>query len=87
MVKNLAANAGDMGSIPGSGRAPVEGNGNPQQCSCLRNLIDRRDWQALVAKSRHGVAKSQTVLAPEHQQPVILMHSNIVTHVASLFLL
>ena len=83
MVKNLAANAGDMGSIPGSGRAPVEGNGNPQQCSCLRNLIDRRDWQAIV----HGVAKSQTVLAPEHQQPVILMHSNIVTHVASLFLL
>ena len=37
MVMNLPANAGDMGSIPGSGRSPGEGNGNPLQCSCLEN--------------------------------------------------
>ena len=42
MVKNLSANEGDardMGSIPGSGRSPGEGNGNPLQCSCLKNSV------------------------------------------------
>ena len=42
MVKNPSANAGDMGSIPGSGRSPGEGNDNPLQCSCLENPIDKR---------------------------------------------
>ena len=46
--------AGDLGSIPGSGRSPGEGNGNVQQC--LENPMDRVVWQATV----HGVAKSQT---------------------------
>ena len=46
-------NAGDPGSIPGSGRSPGEGNGNPFQYSCLENPIDRGDWWATV----HGVAK------------------------------
>ena len=41
MVKNPPANAGDMGSIPGSGRFPGEGNGSPLQCACLGNLTDR----------------------------------------------
>ena len=44
VLKNLAANAGDagdMGSIPGSGRSPGEGNGNPFQYSCLENSVDR----------------------------------------------
>ena len=41
VVKNLPANAGDVGSIPGSGRCPGEGNGYPLQCSCLRNPMDR----------------------------------------------
>ena len=41
MVKNPPANAGDMGSIPGSGRSPGEGNGNPLQYSCLENPVDR----------------------------------------------
>ena len=50
-----ACNAGDMGSIPGSGRPPGEGNGNALQYSCLENPMDRRVWQATV----HGVAKSQ----------------------------
>ena len=40
-VKNLPANAGDMGLIPGLGRSPGEGNGNTVQCSCLENLLDR----------------------------------------------
>ena len=56
MVKNLPANAGDIGDvglIPGSGRSLGEGNGNSLQCSCLGNLMDRGAWQAAV----HGVEK------------------------------
>ena len=45
-VKNLPANAGDVGSIPGLGRSPGEGNGNPLQYSSLDNLMDRGAWQA-----------------------------------------
>ena len=41
MVKNLPANAGDAGSIPGLGRSPGEGSGNPLQYSCLGNPMDR----------------------------------------------
>ena len=41
MVKNLPVNAGDAGSIPGSGRSPGEGNGNLLQYSCLENPMDR----------------------------------------------
>ena len=57
VVKNLTANtgdAGDSGSIPGSGRSPGEGNSNPLQYSCLENPIDREAWQVTV----HWVAKS-----------------------------
>ena len=46
MVKNLPANAEDEGSIPGSGRSPGEGNGNPLQYSCLGNPMDRGAWRA-----------------------------------------
>ena len=53
MVKNLPANAGDVGSIPGSGRSPREGNDNPFQYSCLGNPMDRGAWQATA----HGVTK------------------------------
>ena len=59
MVKNLPAKAGeitDVGSIPGLGRSPGGGNGNPLQYSCLENPMDRGAWQVTV----HGVAKSQT---------------------------
>ena len=59
VVKNLPANAGDIGDsglIPGLGRSPREGNGNPLQYSCLENSMDRGVWQATV----HGVANSQT---------------------------
>ena len=58
VVKNPPANAADMGSIPGSGRSPGEGNGNPLQYSCLENPMDREPWKAAV----RGVAKSETQL-------------------------
>ena len=48
MVKNLPANAGDTGSIPGSGRSSGEGNGNPFQYSYLGNLTDLGAWRATV---------------------------------------
>ena len=57
--KKSACKAGDTGSIPGFGRSPVEGNGNPLQYSCLENPMDRGAWKAAV----HGVAKSQTRLS------------------------
>ena len=47
MVKNLSANAGDMGLIPGSGRSAGVGNGNPLQYSCLGNPMDREAWKAI----------------------------------------
>ena len=56
MVKNLHANAGGVGLVPGSGRSPGEGNGNPPQYSCLENPMDRGAWQATV----HGVAELDT---------------------------
>ena len=56
MVKVSAYYVGDPGSIPGLGRSPGEGNGNPLQYSCLENPMDRGAWQATV----HGVAESQT---------------------------
>ena len=59
MVKNPPANSGDAidsDSIPGSGRSPGGGNGNPLQYSCLGNPMDRGAWWATV----HGAAKSQT---------------------------
>ena len=62
MVKNLPANAGDagdVGSIPGSGRSPRGGNGTLLQYSCLENPMEREPWWATV----RGVAKSQTRLS------------------------
>ena len=56
--KESSCNAGDPGSIPGSGRSPGEGNSNPFQYSCLENPLDREAWWATV----HGVATSQTRL-------------------------
>ena len=44
VVKNLPASAGDTGSIPGSGRSSRERNGNPLQCSCLGNFVNRGAW-------------------------------------------
>ena len=61
VVKNLpakAADSGDVGSIPGLGRSPGGGNGNPHQFSCLKNFMDRGAWRATV----HRVTKSQIQL-------------------------
>ena len=57
-VKHLPASAGDTGSIPGSGRSPGEGHGNPIQYSCLENPMERGAWWGTV----FGVSKSQTQL-------------------------
>jgi len=62
VVKNLPANAGDLrdwGVIPGLGRFPGGGNGNPVWYSCLGNTMDRETWWA----TPHGIAKNQTQLS------------------------
>ena len=61
VVKNLPVNAGDVrdaGFIPGLGRSPEGGHGNPLQYSCLENPMDREDWWAIV----HRITKSWTRL-------------------------
>ena len=58
MVKNLPATAGVSGSIPGLGRSPGEGNGNPLQYFYLGNPMDRRAWQTTV----HGITESPAQL-------------------------
>ena len=61
-IKESAYYAGDPGLIPGLGRCPGEGNGNPFQYSCLEISRDRGAWWAIV----HGVAKSRTRLSDQH---------------------
>ena len=78
MVKNLPVKAGDTGLIPGSGRYPGGGNGNPLQYSCLENSMDRGAWQAIV----HGVTKSLTQLsngAHMHYKHLIFCYNQIMT--------
>ena len=60
--KESACNSEDAGSIPGSGRSPGEGNGNPLQYFCLENPMDRETWQAIV----HGVAKESVTTEHAH---------------------
>ena len=68
-VKNLPEIlSGDPGSIPGSGRAPREGNGNPLQYSCLENSMDRGAWQATV----HGIIQRHMT---EHARTQAQLHS------------
>ena len=69
--KESAYNAGDPGSIPGSGRYPGEGNGNPLQYSCLENLMDRGAWQTTVhriARVGHGL-----VIKPPPSQALYIL--------------
>ena len=68
-------NVGDLGSIPGSGRSPGEGNGSPFQYSCLENSMDGGAWQATV----HGLAKSRTRLSSSiHSLNLGEMDGNII---------
>ena len=62
--KSSACNAGDLSSIPGSGRSPGEGNGNPLQYSCLENLMDRGPWRTTVS----GVTRVGHDLATKNYQ-------------------
>ena len=65
--KESACNAGDPGSIPGSGRSPGEGNGNPLQYSCLENPMDRGAWQATA----HGVTRVGHNLTTKPPPPLV----------------
>ena len=69
--KESACNAGDPGLIPGSGRSPGEGNGNPLQYSCLGNAIDRGAWWATV----HRVARVGHNLATKPPSPSYSVNS------------
>ena len=73
VVKN-PPNAGESGSILGSGRCPGEGHGNPLQYSCLGNLMDKGAWRATV----HGVTKSQTRLS-RHTDSLKFRGFNLIT--------
>ena len=64
--KESAYNAGDWGSIPGSGLSPGEGNGNPLQFSCLENPMEREAWQATV----NGFARVGYDLATEKRKDI-----------------
>ena len=74
MVKNPPANAGDVGSIPGSGRSLGEGNGSSLQYSCPGNLMDRGTWWAIV----HGVPKQSDMTWELENKTDVLFYSIIV---------
>ena len=75
------SHVGDLGSIPGTGRSPGEGNGNPLQKSCLENPMDGGAWQAMV----HEVAKSQTQLSDfTFTSQVALVVKNLPTNAGDL---
>ena len=75
MVTNLLANAGEVGLIPGLGRFPREGNGNPLQYSCLENPMDRGAWWATVpsghkeSDTTEGLSRDATT--PDTTMPLI----------------
>ena len=71
--KESACNVGDLRSIPGSGRSPGEGNGNPLQYSCLENPMDRGTWRAIV----HGVSRVGHNLATKPPPPPKFMLSTV----------
>ena len=64
--KASAYNAGDLGSIPGSGRSPGEGNGNPLQYSCLENPMDRGAWQVTVPEVTKELDMSEQISTAHH---------------------
>ena len=66
--KEFTYDAGDLGSIPGLGRSPGEGNGNPLQYSCLENPLDRGAWQA----SPQGLKESNMTEVTWQQQQIFI---------------
>ena len=76
------ASAGDPGSIPGLGRSPGEGNGNPLQDSCLENPMDGGAWWATV----HGITKSRTKLSDFTSLHFIIKINNFEKFIKILFL-
>ena len=78
MVKNPPANTGYMGLIPGSGRSPGDGNGNPLQYSCLGNPMDSGAWQAMVhsvTRVRHDL-ETKPPPPPQHSIVYVLCKQN-----------
>ena len=72
VVKKPPVNAGDLDSIPGQGRFPREGNGNPLQNSCLENPMDRGAWWATVHRSQR--VGHDLVTGQQQQNVKIYMH-------------
>ena len=80
VVKKMPASAGDAGWIPGAGRSPGEGNGNPLEYSCLENSIGKRAWQAIV----HAVAKESDMTSNNNKTSIFkglsLLRPNLQLH-------
>ena len=81
VVKNLPANVGGMGSVPGLGRSPGEGNGNSLQYPCPKNSMDRGTWRAIV----HRVTQSRTQWSYVHLCVYIYTHTWTHTHIRVYF--
>ena len=79
-VKNLPVNAGDSGSIPGLGRSPGKGNGNPLQYSCWENCMDRGAWWAIV---RGGLRNAEHDLVTKQQQQHFIIIYKVLSHASS----
>ena len=73
VLKNLPANAGDTGSVPGSGRSPGEGNSKLLQYSCVGHSMDRGAWQTTV----HGVAKESDTIQQLNNSNKLLHHLSL----------
>ena len=78
--KESACNAGNLGSIPGLGRSPGEGNGNPLQYACLENSMDGGAWWATV----HRVARVGYILVLSFLRAILFSHKNGFLNITSL---
>ena len=72
MVENLACNAGDPGSIPGLGRSPGGGHGNPLQYPCLENLMDRGAWSMGLQRVGHDLAAKPLQISGKEEPRKVL---------------
>ena len=72
MVENLACNAGDPGSIPGLGRSPGGGHGNPLQYPCLENLMDRGAWSMGLQRVGHDLAAKALQISGKEEPRKVL---------------